>query len=72
MVHLARRAEAPAPLSDPDRFERLVKFAFTRRRKQMGSILKEFGADPELQTLDLSRRPETVSLEEWAEISERA
>lgn len=69
VVHLSRRSEPPAQLTDPDRFEQLVKFAFTRRRKQLGSILKEFGAEVARQKIDLSRRPETLSLEEWAEVA---
>jgi 16S rRNA (adenine1518-N6/adenine1519-N6)-dimethyltransferase len=68
VVHLTRRSTPPAPVQDPDLFERLVKFAFTRRRKQMGRILKEFGMQVDAEVLDLSRRPETLTLEEWAEV----
>jgi len=69
VVHLSRRNVPPAHLTDPERFERLVKFAFTRRRKQMRSILREFGCGNSVPDFDLDRRPETVSLEEWALLS---
>lgn len=69
VVHLTRRKQPPAPLEDADAFEQLVKFAFTRRRKQMGSILKEVGLQLDHDVLDLRRRPETLSLEEWAALS---
>jgi 16S rRNA (adenine1518-N6/adenine1519-N6)-dimethyltransferase len=71
VVHLTRRETPPAHVSDPVSFERLVKFAFTRRRKQLGSILKEFSASPGNVELDLTRRPETLSLVEWAQVSEQ-
>ncbi len=71
VVHLERRAIPPAPLRDPQQFESLVRFAFTRRRKQLKKILKDFGA-PEVETeVDLQRRPETLCLEEWAELANR-
>ena len=68
VVHLSRRDRPPAALASPELFERLVKFAFTRRRKQLGSILREFGAEAGRVDLDVSRRPETLSLEEWADV----
>ena len=68
VVHLTRRKQAPAEVRDYTTFEKLVKFAFTRRRKQLGSILREFGTVREGHEIDLSRRPETLNLEEWAMI----
>jgi len=69
VVHLERRPTPPAPLHDPDRFDSLVRFAFTRRRKQLRKILKDYGASDPETTLDLQRRPETLRLEEWAELA---
>jgi 16S rRNA (adenine1518-N6/adenine1519-N6)-dimethyltransferase len=72
VVHLIRRERPLAECSNPETLEKLVKFAFTRRRKQLGSILKEFGPMDLLEDFDLSRRPETLSLEEWARVSSSA
>ncbi len=69
VVHLERRAEPPAEVKDFATFEKLTRFAFTKRRKQLRSILKSFGAPLEDGPVDLTRRPETLTLEEWAELS---
>lgn len=69
VVHMKRRSTPLARMNDPAEFERLVKFAFTRRRKQIQSILREFGAGACPSGLDPKRRPETLSPEEWAELS---
>lgn len=69
VVHLTRRKTPPAPLSNPARFEKLLQFAFTRRRKQLRGILRDFGAGEADTDLDLSRRPETLSLEEWTALA---
>lgn len=69
VVHLTRRHRPPAELRDPVRFERLVKFAFTRRRKQLTAILRDMGAELSEMDLDLQRRPETLAPEEWARLS---
>ncbi len=75
VVHLARRPEAERPLADPAFFVELIKFAFSRRRKQIGTILRQFpatgGLSPDGLELDPSRRPETLSPGEWARISDR-
>ncbi len=69
VVHLTRREAPPAALRDFSSLEALASFSFTRRRKQLRSILRDHGA-PEIQTdLDLSRRPETLTLTEWAALA---
>jgi 16S rRNA (adenine1518-N6/adenine1519-N6)-dimethyltransferase len=74
VVHLARRPPEERPLADPAFFAELIKFAFSRRRKQLGTILRQFpglaGLSPDGLPLDLSRRPETLSPTEWAQTSD--
>ncbi|MCC5850914.1 MAG: hypothetical protein JJU29_22730 [Verrucomicrobia bacterium] len=69
VVHLTRRTQPLAELRDPAHFERLVKFAFTQRRKQLIAILRDFGVEVSGTDLDLHRRPETLAPEEWAALS---
>ncbi len=57
-------------------YRELVKRVFRERRKQLGGLLKKFyGLKDEflleLEPLDLSRRPETLSIEELAWLAER-
>jgi 16S rRNA (adenine1518-N6/adenine1519-N6)-dimethyltransferase len=69
LVHLERRAKPPAEVTHFETFEKLTRFAFTKRRKQLRSILKSFGAQVDNLPIDLTRRPETLTLEEWAVLS---
>jgi 16S rRNA (adenine1518-N6/adenine1519-N6)-dimethyltransferase len=69
VVHLRRRPAPPALLTHPERFESLVQFGFTRRRKQIGTILRDFGHEPAAWPVDPSRRPETLTLPEWAALA---
>lgn len=69
VVHFEKRTAPPAPLHDPARFETLVKFAFTRRRKQLASILRDLHTRDTGSGLDLTRRPETLSPAEWAHLT---
>jgi len=60
-------------------FDALIKHAFSRRRKQMGSILAGF-SDKDLQCpgpaalsaahVDAKRRPETLTVEEWIRLAD--
>ncbi|MGA0332625.1 MAG: 16S rRNA (adenine(1518)-N(6)/adenine(1519)-N(6))-dimethyltransferase RsmA [Kiritimatiellia bacterium] len=69
VVHLTRRKEFPAEVQDFQQLEALTRFAFTQRRKQLGSILKSFGAEGTALPVDPTRRPETLELAEWAALS---
>lgn len=69
VVHFQRRPHPLCPLGDPAGFEHLVKFAFTRRRKQLAKILRDFRAEDCGSGLDLTRRPETLSPQEWAALA---
>jgi 16S rRNA (adenine1518-N6/adenine1519-N6)-dimethyltransferase len=71
VVHLQRRDQPLADLLDTEVFEKLCRFAFTRRRKQLRGIVKDFGCDPAKIRLDLTRRPETLDLAAWAELAYR-
>lgn len=69
VLHLERRDCFPAEVRNIKKFEELTRFAFTRRRKQLRGILKSLGVSVDKISIDLSRRPETLSLEEWALLS---
>ncbi|MCC5844763.1 MAG: ribosomal RNA small subunit methyltransferase A [Verrucomicrobia bacterium] len=69
VVHFQRRENPLCALDDPDRFAALIKFAFTRRRKQLAKILRDFKAEDTGSGLDLTRRPETLAPEEWARLT---
>ncbi|MCL2013347.1 MAG: 16S rRNA (adenine(1518)-N(6)/adenine(1519)-N(6))-dimethyltransferase RsmA [Cystobacterineae bacterium] len=77
VLRMRRLPQARGRVKDEARFIRLVKAAFSRRRKTLANALK---SDPALfaqqsiqQSLDIarieaSRRPETLSVEEFASI----
>lgn len=69
VVQLDRRVTPPAELANEETLEKLARYAFTRRRKQLKKILRDYGAGDIDCGVDLSRRPETLALEEWAEIA---
>lgn len=69
VVHLRRRGAPLLELRDAKEFEALVKFAFTRRRKQLAGILRDFHRRDLGSGVDPQRRPETLSPEEWALLS---
>jgi 16S rRNA (adenine1518-N6/adenine1519-N6)-dimethyltransferase len=78
LVRLRFRAPRPAVLDDA-LFDRMVQAAFTRRRKTMSNALLAFDGSPARLTpgealaaagLDGSRRPETVSIAEFARLAD--
>lgn len=77
VIELFRKDEPAAPVSDPHYLRELLRWCFSRRRKQLGSILEEAPANVRAggrtwpqrvrdAGLDLRRRPETLSPVEWA------
>ncbi|MCU7958976.1 MAG: 16S rRNA (adenine(1518)-N(6)/adenine(1519)-N(6))-dimethyltransferase RsmA [gamma proteobacterium symbiont of Bathyaustriella thionipta] len=71
VVRLTRLTEPPAPIKDELHFARIVGDAFAQRRKTIRNSLKNHISATELQALDIDpiRRPETLSIDEFARIS---
>jgi 16S rRNA (adenine1518-N6/adenine1519-N6)-dimethyltransferase len=70
--------EPRVPLRDETAFEQMVRSIFTQRRKTLLNALRPFaharGADPrralESATIDSTRRPETLDLQELARLAD--
>jgi len=72
MVRVRMLQEPRFPVADEAHFRRLVRGTFGKRRKTLRNTLKIFlGADPPATPagIDLSRRPEELSLEEFVRLS---
>ena len=71
VVRLVPHATPPVAVNDPDRFARLVQAAFASRRKVLRNTMKNFLRPEELLALgiDPTRRAETLSLAEFATLS---
>ena len=73
IVALRRTGNNRAQLRDPDLFDQMIKFAFSRRRKQIGTILHGFKPDGDAALtragIDTKRRPETIAVEEWIRLA---
>jgi len=65
VVHFQRRENPIVPDASGDRFRAVVKKCFAQRRKQIKSLLSEEEI-ARIPDLDVQRRPETLSIEEWA------
>ena len=65
-----KRIEKPLIAEDQfDKFERIVRAAFSKRRKMLQNSLKSFSIPIEVQErIDFRRRPETLSIAEFAEL----
>ncbi len=74
VVRLVPHATPPVTVNDPDRFARLVQAAFASRRKVLRNTLKNFLRAEEMLALgiDPTRRAETLSLAEFAALSNAA
>ena len=74
VVRLVPHAAPPVAVNDPDRFARLVQAAFASRRKVLRNTLKNFLRAEEMLALgiDPTRRAETLSLAEFAALSNAA
>lgn len=72
VVRIEFHPPAP-PVADPAVFSALVQAVFTRRRKTLENALKAFrpgGAPPLPDGLDPRRRPETLSIAEFARLAD--
>ena len=70
VVHIVP-VEAPQGV-EPSVIERLTEAAFGQRRKMLRSSLKQFPGATEAAerlSIDLQRRAETLSVEEWVELA---
>jgi 16S rRNA (adenine1518-N6/adenine1519-N6)-dimethyltransferase len=66
LVVLDVRAEPAVQVEDMNAFLRFVEAVFQFRRKQLGGILSRLGERPRADLgIDLTRRPQTLSLAEW-------
>jgi 16S rRNA (adenine1518-N6/adenine1519-N6)-dimethyltransferase len=66
--------QPPVHVADTKRFARVVRTAFNQRRKQLANSLRPLCADPTAALraahIDSRRRPETLTLAEFAALSE--
>jgi 16S rRNA (adenine1518-N6/adenine1519-N6)-dimethyltransferase len=73
VVRFEKRKTPLAQVTDYDRFKRLVKTAFTQRRKQIGSNLRknlpEFLPGLEDAGIDPATRPEQITIEQWVALA---
>jgi len=74
VVRFEQRNAPLADVSDYPRFKRLVKTAFTQRRKQIGSNLRknlpEFFQGLEKAGVDPTTRPEQITIEQWVRLAD--
>ncbi len=74
VLHIRLLERPSVPVRDEKMFFRVVRTAFSQRRKTLSNSLKGFGADiKELLTaagIDPGRRPETLRLEEFAVLAD--
>jgi 16S rRNA (adenine1518-N6/adenine1519-N6)-dimethyltransferase len=73
IVRLTPHATPPVQVRDPERFALIVKAAFAHRRKTLRNNLKGLVADETIAAagIDPVRRAETLSLQDFAAISEQ-
>ena len=73
VVRFEKRAVPLADVPDYARFKKLIKLAFTQRRKQIGSNLRknspEFFQGLEKCGINPAIRPEQIPIEQWAALS---
>jgi 16S rRNA (adenine1518-N6/adenine1519-N6)-dimethyltransferase len=78
VIHLRHRATPPVPIAEPARFRAVVRAAFAQRRKNLANALAAgLGGGAERARLriaaagiDPGRRAETLSLAEFARLTE--
>jgi len=59
----------PFVAADEDLLEQIVRSGFGNRRKQLRNTISKFGEKVNNAGIDLSRRPETLSIEEFVKIA---
>lgn len=80
IVRLDRTHDRRNRLKNPEKLDALLRHAFSRRRKQIGTILDGFtggGAAESARSaleatgIEARRRPETISVEEWIALADK-
>ena len=74
VVRMERREEPIVADAEYPVFKRLVKYCFSLRRKQIGTILKRMGIEPIDRLLadagiEHTERPERIEIERWAALA---
>lgn len=71
IVKLAPHAQPPVNVNNEDYFSRLVKQAFSQRRKTIKNVLKNVCNETQFQQagIDPGARPETLDLQQFARLS---
>ena len=73
VIKIERHLKPPVDVASEDIFRRIIKTSFANRRKMLSNTLK--AVHPDIKTImneiniDPSRRPETLSMEEFARLS---
>ena len=74
LIHMKIRKSPPVEVKDEKFFFRVVKTAFTQRRKTLANALKSLSADIKDKIvhagIDPQRRPGTLSIEEFARLAD--
>ncbi|NOY64570.1 MAG: ribosomal RNA small subunit methyltransferase A [Nitrospirae bacterium] len=74
VIHLKRRDQPPVLVSDENVFFRVIRTAFSQRRKTLSNALKPLNKDIKLILEELGidpiRRAETLTMEDFARIAE--
>jgi 16S rRNA (adenine1518-N6/adenine1519-N6)-dimethyltransferase len=74
LVHFKVLEKPPVQVKDQEFFFRVVKTAFSQRRKMISNALRGLREDIKEKLaeagIDLNRRPETLSIEEFARLSD--
>ena len=71
IVKLTPHTSPPASIDDPRHFARLVKQAFSQRRKTIRNVLRDMATAEQLAAADIDggQRPEQLSLQQFARLS---
>ena len=69
ILRFTKKEQPLGPDSDYLRFNKIVSAAFSQRRKMLRNTLKGWSfPDGAVEKIDFSRRPETLTIEEFASL----
>jgi 16S rRNA (adenine1518-N6/adenine1519-N6)-dimethyltransferase len=68
VVRLVPR-QAPLAVDDPAPFERVLRHAFSQRRKRLGTALQSLGPDWSRAGVDAGRRADDLSVAEFVALA---